>query len=126
MTQNQYTTGSCQSNVLRFKRVSVLDFVREKMLGDILAIPIAFIVGWLASEIQDRFSRKSWETRLKEKTQAAIDAIYEAEKVVPGKGRGAERLVCAVKVFMEKHGAKNCEEAEGAILSVFPLTKLSK
>jgi len=92
-------------------------------------LPFALLVlalGWLINEVQDIISAKNWERRLKDKTQAAIESIYEAEKALPGKGRGAERLVFAVKAFMRRCKIKDYKTAEKEILSAFPFTKLSE
>lgn len=102
----------------------------EKFLSETAGVVIIglliYILGWLSNEVIDRFFSKSRETKLKQKTKVSIDTIYEAESAIPGKGRGAERLAYACKIYMAKTGEKKYHEAQKQILAVFPLTKLSK
>jgi len=87
---------------------------------------LVYILGWVSGEIRDRFFSKDREAKLRQKAKFAIDAIYEAESAIQGKGQGAERLAHACKAYMAKTGEKKYSEAQKKILAVFPLTKLSK
>ncbi len=95
-------------------------------IGYVLVGLLVYGLGWASNEIADLFLSKKQEEKLKKRVKHAIDAIYQAEKSVPGRKRGAEKLVLACKIYMEKTGEKKLEEAERHILSVFPLIKLSK
>jgi len=95
-------------------------------VGYILVGILVYGLGWASNEISDILLAKKREQKLKKKVKHAIDSIYEAEKVLPGRKRGAEKLVKACKIYMDKTGEKKIEEAERQILSVFPLIKLSK
>ena len=109
-----------------YGNVNIGQLLVRKILTDIPYTIGVFIFGWLVNEIQDALTRKSWEKRLKRRTQAAIDSIYEAEDTILGRGKGAERLVYAIKAFMKKEKIKSYQKAQNQILAVFPLTKLSK
>ena len=106
--------------------MDLFELTRDSLLKDLPFAALAFAFGWVVNEIRDRILARSWETRLKEKTQAAVEAIYEAEKAIPGKGKGAERLVYAVKTLMRTQKIKNYQTAQKEILAVFPLTRLSE
>lgn len=103
--------------------------VREIFNGTLELIVLAVIgyaLGWVSNELTDILFAKKREAKLQDKVQHAIEAIYEAEKRIKGSKKGAERLVLACKLFMDKTKSKNYAEAEREILAVFPITKLSK
>ncbi len=103
----------------------LVDDVIGEVLPETISALILYTAGFSTSLILSRLRKRTTESKLKERTRIAIDAIYEAEQKVKGDKRGSERMAYATKELMDNAKINDYEEAQRIISQVFTFTRLS-
>lgn len=98
----------------------------ENIFLEVLAAVIIYTAGVLTSKFWRKLKKSKEEEKLKQNVKTALAIIYDAEKSLPGRKRGVEKLEYAVKEFMKETKIDDYEKAQSYIIQIFNLTRLSK